>query len=128
MTPTIPDQPPVIPTVVPAGQMVELWRTALVAWVRSDDPDLTNRQVALLLVVGLEPGPHTVRGLASRLAVAKPVITRAASRLAELNFVRRLGDPKDGRNVFIVATDAGMAFLDSFAQALEQAQGIKPAG
>ena len=40
------------------------WMRALIAYVRSGEPDLTNRQMALLMLVYLTPGPHTVRGLA----------------------------------------------------------------
>ena len=40
------------------------WMKALIAYVRSGEPDLTNRQMALLMLVYLTPGPHTVRGLA----------------------------------------------------------------
>ena len=36
----------------------------LISYVRSGQPDLTNRQMALLMLVYLTPGPHTVRGLA----------------------------------------------------------------
>ena len=49
----------------------------LIGYVRSGQPDLTNRQMALLMLVYLTPGPHTVRGLAQMLGVSKPVITRA---------------------------------------------------
>ncbi len=42
---------------------------ALIAYVRSGVPDLTNRQMALLMLVYLTPGPHTVRGLAKVKAV-----------------------------------------------------------
>ena len=38
------------------------WMKALIAYVRSGEPDLTNRQMALLMLVYLTPGPHTVRG------------------------------------------------------------------
>ena len=37
------------------------WMKALIAYVRSGEPDLTNRQMALLMLVYLTPGPHTVR-------------------------------------------------------------------
>jgi hypothetical protein len=40
------------------------WMRALIEYVRSGEPDLTNRQMALLMLVYLTPGPHTVRGLA----------------------------------------------------------------
>ena len=36
------------------------WMKALIAYVRSGEPDLTNRQMALLMLVYLTPGPHTV--------------------------------------------------------------------
>ena len=49
----------------------------LISYVRSGQPDLTNRQMALMLLVYLSPGPHTVSGLAHLLGVSKPVITRA---------------------------------------------------
>ncbi len=43
------------------------WMQTLVDYVRSGEPDLTNRQMALLLLVHLTNGPHTVRGLARGL-------------------------------------------------------------
>ena len=46
------------------------WMRALIAYVRSGEPDLTNRQMALLLLVYLTPGPHTVRCLARTLGVS----------------------------------------------------------
>lgn len=90
------------------------WMSALVDYVQSGQPDLTNRQMALLLVTSLTPGPHTVRGLARELAVSKPVITRALNRLAALGYLRRERDERDRRNVFVVATNEGATFLDEF--------------
>src|SRR3546814_20940266 len=62
------------------GARLAPWMNALVRYVQSNQPDLTNRQLALLLIVYLLPGPHTVRGLAARLHVSKPVITREFGR------------------------------------------------
>ncbi|MEO6247549.1 MAG: MarR family transcriptional regulator, partial [Sphingomicrobium sp.] len=62
---------------------------ALIGYVRSGDPDLTNRQMALLMLVYLTPGPHTVRGLARILGVSKPVVTRALNTLGTLGYLRR---------------------------------------
>ena len=42
-----------------------------------DDHDLSARQITILLTIYLEPPPHTVRGLAAKLNVTKPVVTRA---------------------------------------------------
>jgi DNA-binding MarR family transcriptional regulator len=66
---------------------------ALIGYVRSGQPDLTNRQMALLLLVYLTPGPHTVRGLARILGVSKPVITRALNTLGGLGYLRRERGP-----------------------------------
>lgn len=90
------------------------WKQTLVDYVRSGQPDLTNRQMALLLIVYLAPGPHTVRGLASTLGVSKPVITRALNRLGALGYLRRQRDENDKRNIFVERTDEGATFLAEF--------------
>lgn len=90
------------------------WMGTLLDYVRSGEPDLTNRQMALLLVVYLKPGPHTVRGLARGLNVSKPVITRALNRLGSLGYLRRQRDDADRRNIFIAPTREGKDFLDGF--------------
>jgi DNA-binding MarR family transcriptional regulator len=88
----------------------------LLDYVRSGAPDLTNRQMALLLVVYLTSGPHTVRGLARGLGVSKPVVTRALNRLGTLGYLARERDEHDRRNVFIATTEAGADFLARFGQ------------
>jgi DNA-binding MarR family transcriptional regulator len=90
------------------------WMRALISYVRSGEPDLTNRQMALLLLVYLTPGPHTVRGLARQLGVSKPVVTRALNTLGALGYLRRERDQDDRRNVFVVRTSGGADFLESF--------------
>lgn len=90
------------------------WMTTLVGYVRSGQPDLTNRQMALLLLVYLTAGPHTVRGLAQALGVSKPVVTRALNTLGALGYLRRERDEADRRNIFIAATDKGSKFLEGF--------------
>lgn len=92
------------------------WKSTLVDYVRSGEPDLTNRQMALMLLVYLEPGPHTVRGLARALNVSKPVVTRALNRLGALSYLRRQRDEADKRNIFIARTPEGAEFLAEFGQ------------
>lgn len=92
---------------------------ALVGYVRSGRPDLTNRQMALLLLVYLTPGPHTVRGLARLLGVSKPVVTRALNTLGSLGYLRRERDEADRRNVFVAQTNMGADFLDGFAHLID---------
>ncbi|MBB3763995.1 MarR family transcriptional regulator [Sphingomicrobium lutaoense] len=90
------------------------WMRALMDYVRSGAPDLTNRQMALLMMVYLTPGPHTVRGLARKLGVSKPVVTRALNTLGGLGYLRRERDQDDRRNIFIVQTSDGADFLEGF--------------
>lgn len=90
------------------------WMRALIGYVRSGEPDLTNRQMALFMLVYLTPGPHTVRGLARLLDVSKPVVTRALNSLGALGYLRRERDQDDRRNVFVVRTNDGTRFLEGF--------------
>ncbi len=96
------------------------WMGSLVDYVRSGSPDLTNRQMALLLLVYLTDGPHTVRGLALRLDVSKPVVTRALNRLSALGYLRRERDELDRRNIFVVTTNEGADFLDQFGRLIAE--------
>ena len=99
------------------------WMKALIAYVRSGEPDLTNRQMALLMLVYLTPGPHTVRGLARVLGVSKPVVTRALNTLGALGYLRRERDQDDRRNVFVVRTNSGADFLEGFKRNLREGDG-----
>jgi len=98
------------------------WMQALIEYVRSGEPDLTNRQMALLMLVYLTPGPHTVRGLAKMLGVSKPVVTRALNTLGGLGYLRRERDQDDRRNVFVVRTNDGAEFLEGFKKYLRASQ------
>lgn len=101
-------------------EALDLWRRVTVSTVRSDAPDLTARQLAVLMTVRLQPAPHTVRGLASALNVGKPAITRALDTLTRLGFVQRRRDPKDGRNVFVERTERGDGFLEQLGATILQ--------
>jgi DNA-binding MarR family transcriptional regulator len=92
-------------------QALDIWRGAALDAVRGGRPDLTMRQMAVLLTVYLKPAPHTVRGLAAELNVSKPAVVRAVDRLEELEFVRRREDPADKRNVLIERTVKGAVYL-----------------
>ena len=90
------------------------WMRTLLSYVRSGEPDLTNRQ----MLVYLKPGPHTVRGLAKALNVSKPVVTRALNRLGSLGYLRRQRDDADRRNIFVAPTTEGADFLEHFKSLL----------
>jgi DNA-binding MarR family transcriptional regulator len=97
-------------------QALDLWRNVLVSSVKQAGPDLSSRQLALLLTVYLTSPPHTVRGLAGTLSISKPAISRALDRLGRLGFVRRKRDDADRRNVLVQRTVKGSVFLTEFSQ------------
>ncbi len=99
-----------------AVQSLFLWQKAIVASVSNDGPDLSARQMALLLTVYLTPQPHTVRGLATTLNVSKPAITRALDRLTELGMIKRKIDETDRRSVLVQRTVKGSVFLREFGE------------
>ena len=92
---------------------LDLWRNVTVMTVRGEEPDLTARQLAVLMTVHLGAPPHTVRGLAAALGVGKPAITRALDTLTRYGLVRRRRDEADGRNVFVERTVRGQDYLAS---------------
>jgi DNA-binding MarR family transcriptional regulator len=98
------------------------WMKTLIAYVQSNRPDLTNRQMAVLMLVYLTPGPHTVRGLAAKLKVSKPVITRALNTLGAFGYIRRQKDESDLRNIFVERTGQGHEFLKEFSGLVEAPQ------
>lgn len=108
-----------------APQALDLWRRALVETVRRDAPDLSARQLALLLTVYLTSPPHTVRGLADTLRISKPAVTRALDRLSALDYVRRKTDEADRRNVLIQRTVKGSVYLSEFADLVIEAAQVQ---
>jgi DNA-binding MarR family transcriptional regulator len=94
------------------AEALTLWHDVALAMVRDDEPDLSVRQVGILLTVYLEAPPHTVRGLAQKLGVSKPVVTRALDAMGKLDLVSRRRDEKDRRNVLVQRTVRGALYLD----------------
>ena len=89
------------------SQALHLWHDVMLGLVRSGEADLSARQTVVLLTVYLEPPPHTVRGLAAKLGVTKPAITRALDSMGKLGLVSRRRDEADKRNVVIQRTLQG---------------------
>jgi DNA-binding MarR family transcriptional regulator len=80
--------------------------------------DLTLRQLVILLTVYLEPPPHTVRGLARKLGVTKPVVSRALDTMGKHKLLARRRDLVDRRNVLVQRTLAGALYVERLAQAI----------
>lgn len=100
---------------------LSLWRAVTLEEVRGAGPDLTARQLAVLMTIYLTPRPHTVKGLSETLGMPKPAVTRSLDVLEELGFIDRTRDPDDRRNIFIQRTPAGAEHLSEFAGRIERA-------
>lgn len=95
-----------------ASQALRLWQQVSLAEVRDEAPDLSERQMAILLSIYLDPPPHTVRGLAATLGVTKPVITRALDAMGSKKLVSRHRDERDRRNVLVKRTVEGALYVE----------------
>ncbi len=103
-----------MPVELSPSQALGLWHRVALHQVEDNVPDLTLRQMAILLHIYLVPPPHTVRGLAATLCVTKPVITRALDSMGAMGLVDRERDDKDRRNVVIKRTVSGALYLEKF--------------
>lgn len=104
-------------------QALALWHQVTLDGVRKDAPDLSARQMAILMTVYLTPPPHTVRALSEKLNVSKPAITRALDTLGQLELLKRRRDEADRRNVLVQRTVKGSVFLSEFADSIVKAMG-----
>lgn len=102
--------------------LLSVWCGAVSRFVASDAPDLSTRQLAILLNVYLRPGPHTVRGLAETLNISKPAVSRALDALGTRGLTRRQRDNTDRRNVLVERTENGVIFLQTFANLVRDAE------
>jgi DNA-binding MarR family transcriptional regulator len=110
-----------MPVFLNQDDALALWRDALGASVRGDGPDLSSRQMAILLTVYTQPPPHTVRGLSETLNISKPAISRALDRLGQLGYARRRRDEYDRRSIEVQRTVKGAVFLSEFADQVSEA-------
>ncbi len=109
------------------AQALRLLHDVSLTQVRESGIDLSNRQLAILLTIYLELPPHTVRGLAAKLNVTKPVITRALDAMGEIDLVARRRDPADRRNVIVQRTVQGALYLEKLGDlVVAQARSLPP--
>ncbi len=101
-------------------EALKLWHDVVATTVRDDGPDLSSRQMAILLTIYLSPPPHTVRGLAEGLNISKPAITRALDALGRLDLLKRKRDETDRRNVLVQRTVKGSVYLSDFADLISK--------
>lgn len=98
---------------------LSFWHRVTLATVRSDAPDLSARQLAMLMSIYLDDGLHTVRSLAKHLGVTKAAISRATDSLCKLGYIERKPDYRDKRSIVLARTPAGIHFLSEFADIIQ---------
>ena len=101
-----------------ASQALRLLHDFAFDLVRAEEDDLSARQLGVLLTVYLESPPHTVRGLAAKLGVTKPVITRALDTMGRRGLLTRRRDPADRRNVLVKRTAEGALYVERLGDLL----------
>jgi DNA-binding MarR family transcriptional regulator len=107
-----------MPLQISPAQALKLWHDVSLHMIRAAEPDLSTRQMSVLLTVYLAAPPHTVRDLARKLGVTKPVITRALDSMGKLELLSRRRDEKDHRNVLVQRTVKGALFLERLADTI----------
>lgn len=100
-------------------ESLAFWHRVTLATVRSDAPDLSARQLAMLMTIYLEDGLHTVRSLAKHLDVTKAAISRATDSLCKLGYIERKPDHRDKRSIVLARTSAGIHYLSEFADIIQ---------
>lgn len=96
------------------------WHGVTAAALKQMPLDLSARQTAVLLNIYLIHQPHSIKSLAEELDISKPAVCRAVDALENAKLVRRTRDKQDKRNVLILPTAKGTAFLNEFADIILQ--------
>lgn len=74
--------------------------------------DFTQRQLAVLWLLGANPTAPGVRELSGALKVPPPSMTRAVDRLTAAGLAVRKRDPQDARLIRIRITESGKKLLN----------------
>ncbi|MBL6082353.1 MarR family transcriptional regulator [Belnapia sp. T18] len=103
--------------------LLQILRETCLFEVRSDQPDLTLRQIGIALIVYQTDELQTIRGLAKHLNISKSVVTRALDRLEELELACRTTDARDLRSVLVQRTAGGAAMVERLGATMSAAAG-----
>jgi len=101
------------------SDLLSLWYSVTIDSVRSATPDLSARQMAILMTVYLDDETHTVRSLSEKLGVTKAVITRALDSMSRMGLISRAPDVRDKRSIILTRTSGGILFLQKFADRIQ---------
>ena len=97
-----------------AAQALRLWHAVNLHMVRDDEPDLSVRQISILLTIYLEAPPHTVRDLARKLAEFSPQVV-VSPALGGIVLGHEVARALETRALFAERKDGAFALRRGFA-------------
>jgi DNA-binding MarR family transcriptional regulator len=106
-----------------ARRGLALWHGALKRALKAEAPVLSTRQMGILLTVYLDPGPHTLRQVASALRIPESAAARALDVLERHDFLRRRRDQQDRRAIQLHRTVKGAVYLNDWGELVAKAEG-----
>ncbi len=99
---------------------LKIWSDVCLDMVHGQEPELNIRQMAILLTIYLEAPPHSVAGLATKLGVTKPVVTRALDTMGQMGLIMRRRDDRDRRLLRIQRTVKGALYLEKLSDSVRK--------
>jgi len=93
---------------------------SLLGITRTLPPQITIRNLSILLTVYLGEEQHTVRGLSKYLKIKKAAVCRAIDTLCKMDLIQRLPDARDRRSIIVGRTGKGVLFLKMIASNLSE--------
>lgn len=96
----------------------KILRQAMISLVGEHGPDLTARQLVVLLTCAIESQPLSSGALAAQIGINPSAISHALRRLEEFGLARRTDDPRDGRIVLAEVTNPGRALVQRVAASM----------
>lgn len=78
---------------------------------RNLPPEITIRNLSILLSVYMDGEAYTIRAVAKHLDIPKAAVSRAIDTLEKLDLLVRIRDPKDGRSITLGRTPRGIEYL-----------------
>jgi DNA-binding MarR family transcriptional regulator len=83
-----------------------IWHRVTLETVLSNGPDLSSRQLSVLMTIYLDNTNQTVK-------------SRALDTLTKYGFVKRAPDPRDRRSIIVMRTSGGILYLQHFADIIQ---------
>ena len=102
-------------------QLPHILCEALLSRARFNEPDLTLRQFAVLLLVYHTAEPQTVSGLARYLELTGSTVTRVLNRLEDLKLACREINRLDSRSMVVERTTGGTVMMQRLKGAMTEA-------